>query len=74
MSVPDTVPWWVTLAWPAFTAVANVILRTRTPEEWVELNDRSPRRAAFTRFLRATGLDPVKMVQAIGEFVAGRRH
>jgi hypothetical protein len=35
------------------------------------MNDRSPRRAAFTRFLRATGLDPVKMVQAIGEFTAG---
>lgn len=71
MSLPDTVPWWVTLAWPAFTAVCNVILRTRTPEEWVERCERSPRLAAFTRLLRATGLDPVKMVASIGELVAG---
>lgn len=73
MSVHDTVPWWVTLAWPAFTAVANVILRTRTPEEWVERCERSPRLAALTRLLRATGLDPVKMVQALGELTAGGR-
>ena len=69
----DTVPWWAPLVWPAVTGILNIILRTRTPEEWVELNDRSPRRAAFTRFLRATGLDPVKMVQAIGQFVAGEK-
>jgi DNA polymerase/3'-5' exonuclease PolX len=62
---------WAVFIWPAISGVLNVILRTRTPEEWVAMNDRSPRRAAFTRFLRATGLDPVKMVQAIGEFAAG---
>lgn len=67
----DKVQLWAVFIWPAITGILNIILRTRTPEEWVELNDRSPRRAAFTRFLRATGLDPVKMVQAIGEFVAG---
>ena len=67
----DTVPWWVAFAWPAFTAVCNVILRTKTPEEWVERCERSPRLAAFTRLLRATGLDPVKMVASIGELVAG---
>ena len=71
MSLPDTVPWWVTLAWTAFTAVCNVILRTKTPEEWVERCERSPRLAAFTRLLRATGLDPVKMVASLGELVAG---
>ena len=69
--VPDTVPWWVALAWPAFTAVVNVVLRTRTPEEWVARCEESPRLAAFTRLLRATGLDPVKMVQALGELTSG---
>lgn len=69
----DHVQLWAVFIWPAITGVLNIVLRTRTPEEWVELNDRSPRRAAFTRFLRATGLDPVKMVQAIAEFVQGGR-
>lgn len=69
--MPDTVPWWVTLAWPAFTAVANVILRTRTPEEWVERCEQYPRFAALTRLMRSIGWDPVKMVQALGELTAG---
>jgi len=69
----ERVELWAVFIWPAITGVLNIILRTRTPEEWVELNDRSPRRAAFTRLLRATGLDPVKMVQSIGEFAAGGR-
>lgn len=67
----EHVELWAVFIWPAITGILNIVLRTRTPEEWVALNDRSPRRASFTRFLRATGLDPVKMVSAIGEFVAG---
>jgi hypothetical protein len=69
----DKVELWMVFIWPALSGLLNIILRTRTPEEWVELNDRSPRRAAFTRFLRATGLDPVKMVAAIGQIVSGER-
>jgi len=69
----ERVELWTVFIWPAITGLLNIILRTRTPEEWVELNDRSPRRAAFTRFLRATGLDPVKMVAAIGQIVSGER-
>jgi hypothetical protein len=61
----------IALAWPIVSGVINVVLRTRTPEEWVELNDRSPRLAAFTRLLRAIGVDPVKMVKAIGDMVSG---
>lgn len=61
----------IVLAWPIVSAVLNVVLRTRTPEEWIERCERHPRLAAFTRLLRATGLDPVKMVSSIGEFVAG---
>jgi len=57
--------------WPAITGLLNIILRTRTPEEWVERCERHPRLAALTRILRATGLDPVKMVASIGELVAG---
>ncbi len=60
------------LAWPIVSAVLNVILRTRTPEQWVERCERTPRFAAFTRLVRSVGLDPVKMVQALGELVAGK--
>ena len=60
------------LAWPVVSAVLNVILRTRTPEEWVERCEKYPRFAAFTRLVRSVGLDPVKMVKALGELVAGK--
>jgi hypothetical protein len=58
------------LAWSVITAIANVLLRTATPEEWVERCERSPRFAAVTRFLRAWGTDPVKGVRALQEFLA----
>ena len=61
----------IAIAWPIVSAVLNVILRTRTPEEWVERCEKQPRLAAFTRLVRSVGLDPVKMVQALGELVAG---
>ena len=66
MSVSD-----IAIAWPIVSAVLNVILRTRTPEEWVERCEKYPRFAALTRLVRSVGLDPVKMVQALGELVAG---
>jgi hypothetical protein len=67
----ERVELWAVFIWPAITGILNIILRTRTPQEWVERCERHPRLAAFTRLLRATGLDPVKMVQSIGQFVAG---
>lgn len=67
----DTVPFWAAIAWPVFTAVFNIVFRTRTPEQWVERCEKYPRFAALTRLMRATGLDPVKMVQALGELTAG---
>ena len=73
MTVPDTIPWWAPLVWPAFTGLFNVVFRTRTPEEWVERGEKHPRFAAVTRLMRAVGWDPVKMVSAIGQFVAGAK-
>jgi hypothetical protein len=67
----ERVELWAVFIWPAITGLLNIILRTRTPEEWVERCERHPRLAAFTRLLRATGLDPVKMVSSIAEFTAG---
>ena len=62
----------VAIAWPIVSAVLNVLLRTRTPEEWVERCEKYPRFAAMTRLVRSVGLDPVKMVRALGELVAGK--
>ena len=59
------------LVWPVVSAILNVLLRTRTPEQWVERCEKQPRLAALTRLVRSVGLDPVKMVQALGELVAG---
>lgn len=61
----------VALVWPVVSAILNVLLRTRTPEQWVERCEERPRLAALTRLVRSVGLDPVKMVQALGELVAG---
>ena len=61
------------LWWPIVSAVVNVILRTRTPEQWVERCERFPRFAAFTRLMRSVGVDPVKMVQSIGELTEGKK-
>ena len=70
MSVERALAAWA-VAWPIVSGVLNVILRTRTPEEWVERCEKQPRLAALTRLVRSVGLDPVKMVQALGELVAG---
>jgi hypothetical protein len=67
----ERVELWTVFIWPAITGLLNIILRTRTPEEWVARCENYPRLAAFTRLLRATGLDPVKMVSSIAEFTAG---
>lgn len=55
------------IAWPVGTAVLNVILRAKTAEAWIARCEQYPRFAAFTRLIRAVGLDPIKMAQAIGE-------
>ena len=34
----DKVELWMVFIWPALSGLLNIILRTRTPEEWVELN------------------------------------
>lgn len=67
----DKVELWAVFIWPVLSGLLNIILRTRTPEEWVVRCENYPRLAAFTRLLRATGLDPVKMVQSIAELTAG---
>ena len=59
------------IAWPIATAILNVVLRTKTPEQWVERCERFPRFAAFTKLLRRYGLNPVGTVAYVQQLVAG---
>lgn len=60
------------LAWPVVSAILLMVLRSRTPEEWVSLGERSPRTQGVIRLLRAVGLDPSKAVSALTQIVTGR--
>lgn len=58
--------------WPVVSAVLLVVLRSRTPEQWVALGETSPRWQGVIRLLRAVGLDPAKALSALGQIVTGR--
>lgn len=60
------------VSWPFVSALLIVALRSRTPEAWVALAERSPRLHGVIRLLRAIGLDPVKALSAVGQIVTGR--
>lgn len=61
-----------TAAWPVVSAVLILVLRSRTPAEWVALGERSPRWQGVVRLLRAVGLDPAKAVSAFVQIVTAR--
>lgn len=61
-----------TAAWPVVSAALVMVLRSRTPEEWVALGERSPRLQGVVRLLRAVGLDPAKAVSALVQIVTAR--
>lgn len=61
-----------TAAWPVVSGVLVLVLRSRTPEQWVALGERSPRLQGGVRLLRAVGLDPAKAVSALVQIVTAR--
>ena len=61
----------ILLGWFLVTAILNYMMRTRTAAEWEELARSNPRYAAVARMLRAVGLDPVKLIQSVIDFVRG---
>lgn len=63
---------YVLLAWMVVTAIVNVLLRTKTAEEWERLAQTNPRYAAFARALRSIGVDPVKLLQSVVDFIRGQ--
>lgn len=75
MTVHTALAWarehW-SLAWPVVSAVLVLVLRSRTPEEWIALGERSPRAQGAIRLVRALGLDPIKALAALSQIVTGR--
>lgn len=63
---------YVLFAWMFATAVINALLRTKTPEQWESLAESNPRYAAFARMLRSVGVDPVKLLQSLVDFIRGQ--
>ena len=61
-----------TAAWPVVSALLIIALRTRSPEAWIAMGERSPRAQGVIRLLRAVGLDPAKALSALAQIVTGR--
>ena len=68
----DWIASHATAAWPIISAALILVLRSRTPEQWVALGERSPRVQGVVRLLRAVGLDPAKAVSALVQIVTAR--
>lgn len=75
MTTNDLMNWArenLALLWPILSALLVMMLRSRTPEAWVALGERSPRLQGVIRLLRALGLDPVKAFAALVQIVTAR--
>jgi len=62
---------WVLVGWFFATALVNLLMRTRTAEEWDALAQKNSRYASVARLLRSVGVDPVKLIQSLVDFVRG---
>ena len=69
----EKIELWTALAWPLISAVFNVAFRFRTPEEWIAFGEKWPRVAGLIRLVRATGVEPVKMLSSLQDVVKGAR-
>jgi len=54
-------------------AVVNVLLRLKTPAEWVEFADMYPRVHALFALMRAVGVQPVEALNALRRLVTGEK-
>lgn len=65
-------PTQVLLAWGLASAIFNIVVRFKTPEEWIAFGERYPASAAVIRVIRAAGIDPRKVIIAIGQALEAR--
>lgn len=59
------------LGWFVATSIINLLMRTKTAAEWEELAQKNARYASVARILRSIGVDPVKLLQSVVDFVRG---
>jgi len=62
----------LTVIWPFVSGLFVLLLRTRTSAEWIELGESNARLQGFIKFLRGAGLDPVKAVEGLKQFLSGK--
>ena len=62
---------WPILAWLA-TGFLVVLLRSKTPAQWIALGERNPRAQGAIRLLRGLGLDPAKVLDGAVQLLTGR--
>lgn len=49
-----------------------VLLRSRTPAQWVALGETRPRSQGLIKMLRGAGFDPAKFIEGLTQFLSGR--
>ena len=62
---------WSLIAW-LITGLVVVVLRARTPAQWVALGEKKPRTQGAIRMLRGLGLDPAKVLDGLMQLLTGR--
>ena len=72
MTLQQILAWVESHWWPILSAVLLMVLRSRTPEAWVALGERSPRAQGLLKMLRGAGLDPHKVIAGFIQAVTGR--
>jgi hypothetical protein len=67
---------WVKAAWPVFAWILSglvvIVLRSRTPAQWVSLGEKKPRAQGAIKMLRGLGLDPAKVIEGVVQMLTGR--
>ena len=53
-----------TVGWPILSAILNVLLRKKTPEQWEAWAEKKPGMALVVELMRALGADPSKAMVA----------
>lgn len=49
-----------------------VLLRSRTPAQWIALGETRPRSQGLIKMLRGAGFDPAKFIEGLTQFLSGR--
>lgn len=62
---------WPILVWIS-TGFLVVLLRSKTPAQWIALGEKNPRAQGAIRLLRGLGLDPAKVLDGAVQLLTGR--